>query len=80
MKFGGLVALKDVTFDVYKGDLLAVIGPNGYRKNDAVQCHHRNLLSRGRQDRFQWSRHNVETSIRDCGHGDFSNVPEHKPV
>lgn len=32
MKFGGLVALKDVTFDVYKGDLLAVIGPNGSGK------------------------------------------------
>lgn len=32
MQFGGLTAVKDVTFKVYENDLIAIIGPNGAGK------------------------------------------------
>jgi branched-chain amino acid transport system ATP-binding protein len=28
-RFGGLVALKDVSFELNEGEILAIIGPNG---------------------------------------------------
>lgn len=32
IRFGGLVAVKDVTFDLFQGDLFGLIGPNGAGK------------------------------------------------
>lgn len=32
-KFGKKQILKDVSFDIFKGDILGFIGPNGARKN-----------------------------------------------
>ncbi|MGE3739744.1 MAG: ATP-binding cassette domain-containing protein, partial [Geminicoccaceae bacterium] len=32
-RFGGLVAVNDVSFDVEEGEILSVIGPNGAGKS-----------------------------------------------
>ena len=36
--FGGIRAVDDVTFDVYKGEILGVIGPNGCGKTTLFNC------------------------------------------
>ncbi|OXT00728.1 ABC transporter ATP-binding protein [Notoacmeibacter marinus] len=41
MKFGGLVAVNDVSFDVEKGEVFALVGPNGAGKSTVF-----NLISR----------------------------------
>ncbi len=38
LKFGGVTALKEVSFDVLTGELLAVIGPNGAGKTSVFNC------------------------------------------
>jgi branched-chain amino acid transport system ATP-binding protein len=38
LKFGGVVALVDVSYDVYPGELFAVIGPNGAGKTSIFNC------------------------------------------
>ena len=36
--FGGIQALNGVSFDVYQGDILGIIGPNGSGKTTVVNC------------------------------------------
>jgi len=36
--FGGIQALNGVSFDVYEGDILGIIGPNGSGKTTVVNC------------------------------------------
>lgn len=36
--FGGVTALKDVSFDVRQGEILGIIGPNGSGKTTAINC------------------------------------------
>lgn len=38
LEFGGVVALKDVTFDVQKNELFAILGPNGAGKTSLFNC------------------------------------------
>lgn len=37
-RFGGLVAVKDMTFDVAGGEILGLIGPNGSGKSTVMKC------------------------------------------
>ena len=36
--FGGIKALKDVSFNVHEGEILGIIGPNGSGKTTVVNC------------------------------------------
>jgi len=38
MRFGGLVAVDDLSFTAHAGDITALIGPNGVGKTTVFNC------------------------------------------
>jgi ABC-2 type transport system ATP-binding protein len=37
-KYGGTVAVGDVSFDVHEGEIFGILGPNGAGKTTTVEC------------------------------------------
>ena len=48
IRFGGLVAINDMTFEVREGEVLSLIGPNGAGTVDAWVAAHRDEVERVR--------------------------------
>ena len=38
MRFGGVVAVNDLSMDINRGEIVALIGPNGAGKTTAFNC------------------------------------------
>ena len=49
VRFGGLVALSQLSFAINSGEIVGLIGPNGAGENDRFQRAHRCLQSKQRQ-------------------------------
>lgn len=57
-KFGGLEVLKDISFEVNKGDVIAILGPSGSGKTTLLRC--MNFLERADNGTLEFEGEKVE--------------------
>ena len=55
-EYPGVVALKDVTLQLKKGEILALIGENGAGKSTLIKCCSGAVIPDLRQDQSKWER------------------------
>lgn len=64
LRFGGIVALNDISFGMAQGEMLAIVGPNGAGKTSLLNC-------------ITGAYHATEGHVRFEGH-DITRQPAHK--
>ena len=79
-EFGGLVAVKDVSFEVGEGEFVGLIGPNGCGKSTTFNCIS-GLLEQtsGKIEMFGEDISELRPG-RDSEQRNDKNIPAHKPL
>ena len=86
MKFGGLVAISDLSFEARRGEITALIGPNGAGKTTVFNCitgfykPSEGMITLTRRDGKQFLLERLpDFQITGQGQGG-AHLPEHPPV
>ena len=79
-RFGGLVAIDSLDFDVQRGTIHALIGPNGFRQVHVHQPGLGCLQADSRAHHFRWPVHRIVAAMEHRGSGSRAHFPESAAV